>query len=263
MNDLGWRATLTTKSHLMLGDCLDRMREIPDASVDMVLADLPYGTTQNKWDSVIPPEPLWHEYWRICKGAVVLTATQPFSSALVMSQPSAFRHEWVWEKNKATGHLNASRAPLRAHEVALVFAQKAPSYTPQMTVGHPPANSVPRRGHNSPNYGQQKPSAAYGGATTRYPRSVLQFPIVNNNDPEKVHPTQKPVALFEYLIRTYTNPGDLVLDNTMGSGTTGVACVNTGRRFIGIERDPGYFEIAEKRIRAAEVSLLSPVGVFA
>lgn len=246
---------------LFEGDCLDVMPSLPSGSVDLVLADLPYGTTQNKWDSIIPLEPLWREYWRLCGGAVVLTASQPFSSSLVNSQTSRFQCEWVWEKNKASGHLNVKRAPMRAHEVALVFAARQPTYNPQMTEGHAPANAVPRRGGDSPNYGAQKPSGKYGGSTLRYPRSVLQFPVVNNDDPEKRHPTQKPVPLFEYLIRTYTNPGDTVLDNTMGSGTTGVAAANTGRAFIGIERDPTYFAIGQSRIRSAYEA--RNVGVFA
>ena len=234
---------------LMLGDCLDRMREIETGSVGMVLADLPYGTTQNAWDNVIPLEPLWKEYWRVCRGAVVLTAAMPFAAVLVSSCIKEFRHDLVWRKNKSTGHLNAKKAPMRAHESVLIFGRG--TYNPQMTNGHKPANSVIKQGINSPNYGAQKPSGEYGGQTTRYPVSVLDFPIVNNDDPEKVHPTQKPVALFEYLIRTYSNEGDVVLDNTMGSGTTGVACVNMRRSFIGIEKDETYFAIAERRIAEA------------
>jgi len=234
---------------LFRGDCLEVMATLPEKSIDLVLCDLPYGTTQNKWDSVIPFEPLWAAYKRICRGPVVLTASQPFTSALVMGNPKWFQHEWVWEKNKASGHLNCKRRPLRAHEDILVFSAEVPRYFPQMTTGHEPGHYAVRRTHTS-NYGAQRPTA-YGGSTTRYPRSVLKFPIVNNDDPERKHPTQKPVPLMEYLIRTYTNEGDTVLDNCMGSGTTGVACIRTNRRFIGIEKDAHIFAIAKQRIERA------------
>lgn len=185
-----------------------------------------------------------------------MTAIQPFASTLVGSQVRHFRHEWIWEKNKATGHLNAKRAPMRAHELVLVFAKAAPLYQPQMTDGHEPGHAATRRAF-TPNYGAQRPTS-YGGSTQRYPRSVLRFPIVNNDDPGKVHPTQKPEGLMAYFVRTYAPEGGTVLDFAMGSGTTGVAAVNTGRNFIGIERDPGYFEIAERRIyEAYEAALLA------
>lgn len=222
---------------LLLGDCLERMKEIPSGSVDMVLCDLPYGTTQNNWDSVIPLEPLWEEYKRICKGAVVLTASQPFTSELVASNRRDFKYAWVWEKGAATGHLNAKRMPMKLHEDVLVFCDGL--YNPQ---GLQPFNKTIRRGNNGTNFGVS--GTENFQEWTNYPRSILRFPA----EGKSVHPTQKPVALMEYLIRTYTNESDTVLDNTMGSGTTGVACVNTGRNFIGIERDPGYFSIAEKRI---------------
>jgi site-specific DNA-methyltransferase (adenine-specific) len=243
-----------TTNQLMLGDCLDRMREIPDGSVDLVLADLPYGTTQNKWDSVIPLDRLWPEYWRVCGGAVVLTASQPFTGKLVVTGEATFRHAWVWVKSAATGHLNARRMPMKLHEDVLVFSKTAPTYNPQ---GLQPLGKIVKRGGSGGNFGAA--GTENFQEWTNYPRSILHFP----HEGKPVHPTQKPVALMEYLIRTYTNEGDTVLDNTMGSGTTGVACVNTGRRFIGIERDEGYFQIAEERIRAAELSRLSPVGVFA
>ena len=235
---------------LMNADCLQAMCAIPDGSVDLVLCDLPYGTTQNKWDSVIPFEPLWREYWRVLKpnGAVVLTAAQPFTSALVMSQVEHFRYEWVWVKNKASGHLNANRRPMRAHEDVLVFCRTQPRYFPLKTEGHRPGNYA-KRAKQSENYGYAEPTE-YGGQTTRVPKTPLCIPVLNNDDPQRVHPTQKPVALMEYLIRTYTNEGETVLDNCMGSGTTGVACKNTGRNFIGIERDPEYFRIAQERINA-------------
>ena len=238
----------------MEGDCLQLMKLISTGSVDMVLCDLPYGTTACKWDTVIPFEPLWVEYRRICKpnAAIVLTASQPFTSALIMSNPAWFRHEWVWQKNKASGHLNAKRRPMRAHEDIVVFSAGRPSYRPQMTTGHKPGNYA-KRAKQSDCYGFAEPTE-YGGQTERYPQSVQYIPVINNDDPDKVHPTQKPVALMEYLIKTYTNEGDVVLDNCMGSGTTGVACKNTNRRFIGIEKPPkdptavNYFPIAYERI---------------
>jgi len=233
---------------LMLGDCLERMSEIADGSVDMVLCDLPYGTTQNKWDSVIPLDRLWTEYWRICKGAVVLTASQPFTSVLTCSALDAFKYAWVWQKSAATGHLNAKKMPMKLHEDVLVFATGTTPYNPQGLVPH---NKLTRRGGSGSNFGAA--GTENFQEWTNYPRSILAYP----HEGKAVHPTQKPVALMEYLIRTYTNEGNTVLDNTMGSGTTGVACVNTGRNFIGIERDPTYFAIAEKRIADAR-SLLTP-----
>ena len=226
----------------MQGDCLNLMQTLPDNSVDMVLCDLPYGTTQNKWDSVIPFEDLWAQYRRVCTGTIVLTAAQPFTSALVMSAPHLFRYEWVWSKVRLVGHLNAKRRPMQAHESALVFSKNVPPYFPQ---GLTPCRKVNKRSTSGSNYG--KAGTENIAEWTGYPRSVIEF----DHDGEKHHPTQKPVALMEYLIRTYTNEGDMVLDNTMGSGTTGVACVNTNRRFIGIEKDPMYFDIATRRIHDA------------
>lgn len=238
---------------LMQGDCLELMREIPSGSVDMILCDLPYGTTQNKWDSVIPFELLWAEYWRVLKknGTVVLTAAQPFTSALVVSQPKAFKYQWVWEKSKVTGVLNAKKQPLRNHEDLLVFYRQQPTYHPQGVESCSIRANTGRSssGKSSGNYGAitQTEDGTYEQTQTGYPRSVLKMP----SEGKTVHPTQKPVALMEYLIKTYTNEGETVLDNCMGSGTTGVACVRTGRNFIGIERDEGYFQIAQYRIEAA------------
>lgn len=230
---------------LLNEECLESMSYLPPQSVDMVLADLPYGTTQNKWDSVIPLDLLWEQYNRVCKGAVVLTAAQPFTSALVMSNPGEFKYDWIWEKAKATGHLNSKIAPLRAHESVIVFNRGI--YNPQKTKG---AIYTGRGGKSKEdNYGNFKATREGSPDGSRFPRSVQWF----LEERKPVHPTQKPVALMEYLIKTYTNPGDTVLDNTMGSGTTGVACMNTGRSFIGMEKDieHGYFQIAEKRIRVA------------
>jgi DNA modification methylase len=254
---------------LMLGDCLERMAEIPDGSVDLIAADLPYGTTACRWDSVIPFEPMWAHFKRVLRpnggmlnpgGGVVLTAAQPFAAALVMSNPKWFRNEWVWHKTQSRGHLNAKRQPLTEHENVLVFGKVSPTYNPQ--IQPKPAKDirpVTPRGKQADCYGR------YGAVSERsipddmsYPRSVIR--IANPNHGEAgFHPTQKPVALFEYLIRTYSNEGETVLDCTMGSGTTGVACLNTGRRFIGIEKDPDYFATAERRIAAER----SKVALFA
>lgn len=231
---------------LILGDCLERMREIPDGSVDMVMCDLPYGTTACKWDSVIPFEPLWEQYRRVCKknAAIVLTASQPFTSALVMSNMEMFKYCWVWDKKIITGFLDAKKRPLKRHEDVVVFCNGTPPYYPSMVTG-----KLRSKGRRTNIEGQ-----VYGACakdTSRmcdqyYPNSILE--VSNADRTNRCHPTQKPVALMEYLIRTYTNEGETVLDNTMGSGTTGVACVNTGRDFIGIERDPDYFKIAQARI---------------
>lgn len=243
---------------LFNGDCLDVMPTLADGNLDMVLCDLPYGTTQNKWDSVLPLDRLWAEYWRVLKvnGVVVFTAAQPFTSALILSQLSAFKYEWIWRKSRPTGQLNAKREPLRDKEDIPVFYRSPPTYNPQMWDGEP--NHVSGKPHvktASSNWGKQY-EITEEKTRSKYPRAVLDFPSLNPVG--QVHPTQKPVALMEYLIRTYTNPGDTVLDNTMGSGTTGVACVNTGRNFIGIEMDAGYFAIAEARIAAA----MDQAGLF-
>lgn len=227
------------------GDCFDAMSEIADNSIDMVLCDLPYGTTQNKWDSVIPFGQLWAAYEWVAKDSapIVLTAAQPFSSALVMSNPQSFRYEWIWEKPKATGHLNAKRQPLRAHESVLVFADQQGCYNPQKSPGKPyKANGGKSKIDNYGDFAAVREGSSDG---TRYPRTVMQF----CHETKPIHPTQKPVELFEYLIRTYTNPGDTILDNTAGAGTTAIAAERAGRRWICIERDEEYAEKAIARIR--------------
>lgn len=233
---------------IALGDCLDVMRSVPSASVDMILCDLPYGTTQNKWDSVIPFEPLWSEYWRVCKGAVVLTAAQPFTSALIMSQIDRFKYVWHWDKvNGIRNHLNAKRQPMRKMEDITVFYERQPTYNPQMR----PGGYVSRKTQPGQSDGFGKVTGVdYGRKVDGlYPVDLLH---IESHDPNNsIHPTQKPVALFEYLIKTYTNPGDVVMDNCIGSGTTAIAAENTGRRWIGIERDPGYFGLACERIARA------------
>ncbi|MFI9938500.1 DNA-methyltransferase [Acinetobacter baumannii] len=233
----------------MLGDCLERMKEIEAGTVDMILCDLPYGTTCCSWDAVIPFEPLWEQYERVIKenGAIVLFAAQPFTAVLATSNLKLFRYEWIWEKPAATGFFNAQFQPLRAHENILVFYKAKPTFNPMKTFGHE-RKTAKRKDIGSEHYGKQVNIKSYD-STERYPRSVQLF----SSDKQKAnfHPTQKPVALCEYLIRTYTNEGEIVLDNTMGSGTTGVACVNTGRSFIGIEQEQKYFEIAQERIAQA------------
>lgn len=229
------------------GDCFDVMRSLPDGSVDMVLCDLPYGTTQNKWDSVLPLEPLWAEYWRLCRGAVVLTAAQPFTSQLVMSQVERFKYDWVWRKSKVTGVLNAKRQPLRCHEAVLVFSESSPPYNAQGVIATSKrAKTGVSKSGSSNNYGaiKQTDDGTYEQTQTNWPRSVLDFA----SEGKTVHPTQKPVDLFEYLIRTYTNPGDTVLDNTAGSGTTAIAAENCGRKWVCIERDQDYAAKAIDRI---------------
>ena len=231
-------------------DCLEGMKGIADGSVDMVLCDLPFGTTQCKWDTIIPFEPLWEQYKRVIKpnGAIVLTASQPFTSALVMSNPKMFKYDWCWKKPKGTGHLNAKRQPMRDKEDICVFYASQCTYNPQMTSGKPYKNKAGKNPHThnsmSDCYGAYK-DFRYDNNGKRYPKQVIEFGIVERCT---LHPTQKPVALYEYLIRTYTNPGELVLDNCMGSGTTAIACMNTGRNFIGFEMDKGYYDIACKRI---------------
>lgn len=221
-----------------------------DSTIDMVLADLPYGITQNSWDKPIPFEPMWAELRRVTKpsAAIILFAAQPFAAELICSNKADFRYDLIWRKNKPTGFLNAKKQPLRIHEHMLVFYRKPPFYAPQMTTGHKPGNYA-KQGKASTNYGAQT-STEYGGSTERYPTSVLEMPIINNDDPNKEHPTQKPVELKAWLIRSYTAQGQVVLDIAMGSGTTGVACAQEQRHFVGIELHAPYFEIAQKRLAA-------------
>ena len=230
---------------LLNGDCLELMKKIPDKSIDMILTDPPYGTTQNKWDSIIPFDKLWEQYNRIIKdnGCILIFGAEPFSSALRMSNIKNYRYDWIWKKNKATQYLNANRMPLNDYEIISVFYKKLPNYNPQMGEGkkysnkHKPEDSGDCYGKVS--YSERK------DVTTRYPRRIIEF---NVDIKAEYHSTQKPVALLEYLIKTYTNEGDLILDSCMGSGSTGVACLNTNRNFIGIELDEKYFEIARNRI---------------
>jgi site-specific DNA-methyltransferase (adenine-specific) len=233
-----------------LGDCLELMRDIPDGSVDMVLCDLPYGTTACAWDSVIPFEPLWEQYWRVCKpnAAVVLTAAQPFTSALVMSQIKRFKYGMVWDKvNRYTGALQANKRPLRRHEDVCVFSRGGETYNKQFRQGKP--YSVKRTGGHGAYHGNADKDVTRLGVNdgNHNPCSVIEIKADVKTEMGK-HPTQKPVALFEYLIRTYTNPGEHVLDNTAGSGTTAIAAENTGRRWTCIERDEDYYIKAVARV---------------
>jgi site-specific DNA-methyltransferase (adenine-specific) len=244
---------------LMLGDCLEMMGEIEDGSVDMVLCDPPYGTTACKWDAVIPFEPMWAGVKRVLKknGAAVFTASQPFTSALVMSNVADFAHEWVWNKRFAANFVQAKRQPLKDHENVMVFGTdgKQPLYYPQMTKRDVPIKKGGNRPSKAIPIWQTATATAFGESEKSYdekhPTSCTGLAFSSRDGERGLHPTQKPVALMDYLIRTYTNPGEIVLDFTMGSGTTGVAALRAGRRFIGIERDEGYFSIAERRIMEA------------
>jgi site-specific DNA-methyltransferase (adenine-specific) len=231
---------------LIHGDCLEKMKDIESKSIDMILCDLPYGTTACKWDTIIPFEPLWEQYERVIKdnGAIVLTASQPFTSNLVMSNPKMFKYEWIWNKTRPTGSMLAKKRPLKEHECVLVFYKKQPTYNPQMTKAERVLEKerIVNKGEVT---GNVRLKRKFDNGGLAYPRSIQLFANPNHNS---LHPTQKPVALLEYLIKTYTLEGETVLDNCMGSGSTGVACINTNRNFIGIEKDDKYFEIAKKRI---------------
>ena len=227
---------------LMQGDCLELMKDIPDGSVDMILADLPYGTTRNRWDEVLPFNALWKEYERIIKdnGAIVLHSQQLFTSKLIMSNSNIYKYSWVWSKSQVSGFLNAKKQPLREHEDICVFYKKQCTYNPQMVKGK---MQLKNTGKRSSNYNKFEAQPHY--SDEYYPKTILDFPLRRFKGG---HPTQKPVELAEYLIKTYTNEGDTVLDNVMGSGTTGVACKNLNRNFIGMELDEEYFKIATERI---------------
>jgi len=243
-------------AQVFLGDCLELYKNIEPKSIDLILTDLPYGTTACKWDTIIPFDKLWEMVNYLLKpnGAFITTASQPFTSALVMSNPKMFKYEWIWEKHKGTGHLNAKRQPMCNHENILVFGQSNIIYNPQKTKGEP---YKLRGSHNiSPDgitYNGSNPlrvgySEDYD-SSKRYPLTIQKFDN-HNQKSERYHPTQKPVALFEYLLKTYSNEGMTIFDPCMGSGTTGVACKNLNRNFIGIEKDEAYFKIAEQRINA-------------
>lgn len=230
-------------------DCLEGMKRIPDGSVDMVLTDPPFGTTDAPWDKPLPPPLLWEQLLRITKlnAAIVLFSQMPFGSDLIQSQRKLFRYEWIWRKNLGTGFLNAKKMPLKCHENILVFYRRLPTYNPQFTEGTPYSYKTKTK---SSNY---QIARKYRGEIFSAQMSARRFPVdvQNFNLIQDIHPTQKPVDLLEYLIRTYSNEGELILDATMGSGSTGVAAVNTGRRFIGFETEEKFFNIAKERISKA------------
>ena len=236
-----------------LGDCLEEMKRIPDGSVDMILCDLPYGTTSCKWDTIIPFEPLWKQYWRVAKpnAAIVLTASQPFTTQLIASQIEQFKYEWIWHKNAGSNFAAVKYQPMKEHENICVFSAKTNLYCPQMQ--ERAASGLARSKHkvtmDSTGGGKGEVYGIHGSVTKtigslRYPSSVQKF-----NRERGLHPTQKPVALFEYLIKTYTNEGETVMDNCAGSGTTAVACERTGRKWICIEKDHKYYEVACDRVK--------------
>ena len=237
---------------LMQGDCLVGMNELikGNIKVDAIIVDLPYGTTQNKWDSIIPFEPMWECINKLRRDntPIIMFAQIPFDKVLGCSNLKELKYEWIWEKTQATGHLNAKKMPMKAHENILVFYKKLPTYNPIKTTGHKPMNSGVRRSSlKNNNYNEiNKVDLPFGGDTDRFPRTVLKFK--SDKQLEYLHPTQKPVELLEYLIKTYTNDGDLVLDFTAGSFTTAIACLNTKREFIGIELDETYFKIGTNRV---------------
>lgn len=224
-------------------DCLEGMKRIPDKSIDMILCDLPYGTTACKWDVIIPFEPLWEQYKRIIKdnGAIVLFGSEPFSTLLRSSNLKMYRYDWIWEKEQGANFMNCKYQPYKVHETISVFSKKAHHYYPQMTEGKPYISGKGTSGDITKNVIKTQTI----NAGTRYPRSIIKF---NTDKRKSLHPTQKPVALCEYLIKTYTNEGNLVLDNCMGSGTTAIACINTNRNYIGFELDKNNFDICQNRI---------------
>lgn len=235
---------------LMQGDCLERLREVPDRSVDMVLCDPPYGTTACKWDSVIPLEPMWLELKRVTRknAAIVLNAAQPFTTALIASNMEMFKYCWYWDKVLPRGHLNAKKQPLRVVEDIAVFYRNPPTYSPQKTTGHPrkvARSTYTKTGDGAQVYGKEERDTKYD-STERYPTGLISFSTADQSG--KTHPTQKPVALMEYMLKTYTTEGETVLDFAMGSGTTGIACQNLGRDFIGIEQDFKHYATAARRI---------------
>jgi len=234
------------------GDCLNLMKNISEHSIDMILCDLPYGVTKNKWDCIIPFEELWKEYKRIIKdnGVICLFAQGKFCIDLINSNKEMFRYDLIWDKMLPTGFLNANRQPLRKHEQIIIFYKKQPIYNPQFSVGKPlhgKGNKYKEKESKNNNYGRfEKADDLRKGTTEKYPTSILQFK--KNHPSVSYHPTEKPIELLEYLIKTYSNENDTILDNCMGAGSTGIACVNTNRNFIGIELNDEYFNIAKERI---------------
>lgn len=251
-------------NQLFEGDCLKYLKQFPDNSIDMVLCDLPYGTTQNKWDSVIPLRKLWKEYERVVKdnGAIVLTSQGLFTAQLMMSNPKMFKYKWIWEKSKPTNFLNAKKQPLRKYEDICVFYKQQPTYNPQMTKGEPYNKGI-RKNQLSGSYGDFQPVHVHSDGE-RYPIDIIYFKTAESEG-RVIHPTQKPIELGRYLVRTYSNPGDLILDNTFGSGSFLVAALLEGRNFVGVERnknvelfkkiDIDFIDEAKKRLRDAWIKM--------
>jgi DNA modification methylase len=234
------------KNKIINNDCFNILPLIPDKSIDMIFADLPYGTTQAKWDSILPMDRLWHEYNRIIKpnGVIIFTATQPFSSVIIMSNLDGYKYSWIWEKSKATNYLNAKKQPLRAFEEVLVFYKKQPTYNPQMTEGDPYFKGTALR--TTEVYGSQKVTTVENLSGLRYPRNVIYFKTAESEG-DTIHPTQKPISLLEYMIKTYTNEGDTVLDNVAGSFTTAIAAQKNNRNWICVELDTEYCKLGLER----------------
>lgn len=244
-------------NEIHLGDCLEKMQDIPSESIDMICCDLPYGVTKNKWDSLIPLNELWEQYNRVIKpnGAIVLFGQDKFSARLMLSNENMHRYNLIWEKTSPTGHLNSKRMPLRSHEDILIFYKQLPTYNPQKTTGHERKVSTAKHKRNSKkttNYGEHGLTSY--DSTERYPKSVWRF--ATDKQKEAIHPTQKPILLIEELIKTFSNESEIILDNCMGSGTTIIACLNTNRRFIGIEKDEKIFNNAKNRIDNHNAKLL-------
>jgi site-specific DNA-methyltransferase (adenine-specific) len=239
-------------NNIILGDCLEVMKEIPDKSIDMILCDLPYGTTGCKWDSIIPLDQLWEHYCRLIKvnGAIVLTGSQPFTTKLIMSKFDLFKYELIWEKSKCTGYFDVQYRPMKKHENILVFGYGGVSNCSNPRMNYNPIGIIPlekpkkRTGKNTDATCRSMVEARGQQTYTNFPNSILKF----NSETKTIHPTQKPLALFEHLIKTYSNEGDLILDNCIGSGTTALACKNLNRNFIGIEKDENYYKIAKERV---------------
>lgn len=239
-------------AQLFNDECLTALAKIESNSIDLVICDLPYGITQNEWDQMIDLKKLFSEYKRICKDTapILLFGAMPFSADLVQAGRDIFKYDLVWKKNKSSGHLNAKKRPMRQHESLFVFCKGTPVYFPIKSTGHKPMNYAvngsksAERNYDSTNYGNVKPTKNNAGSTERYPTSILDFKVINNDDPKRFHPTQKPIEMLEYLIETYSRAGDTVLDNTMGSGSCGVAAINKQRNFVGIELSKEYFDQA-------------------
>lgn len=236
---------MLSSNEIYLGDCLDVMKQIDDKSIDMILCDLPYGVTSCKWDIIIPLDLLWKEYKRIIKdrGAIVLIASNPFAANLIMSNPTWYRHEWIWQKTNGTNPMMAKFSPMKTHELILIFGKKSPQYYPRMQLGKPYKSGKNNSTFNNQN--NQKRLRLENKEGLRYPHSIQKF----RRDSQTFHSTQKPVSLFSYLIKTYSQENDLILDNCAGSGTTGIACKETNRNYILIEKDEHFYNLAKERLK--------------